>query len=193
MLRRTFLISALAALAAPAQAAPRQYRIGPNGADITYTFLLQGAPVRGRVPLSAADLRIDPNRLTNSTADVRADMRRAKTGLGFATEAMKSPSVLAADEFPESRFTSTRVILGPSGRLSDGAVIEGRLTLRGVTRPIRLNASVYRARGSAADDFSQLSVELTGQISRGAFGASGYPNLVADDVSLLIKADIRAV
>lgn len=189
--RRTLVLGALAALATPAGAAPRQYRIGPGGAEITYTFNLQGSPVRGRVPLSSASLRIDPDRLSNSTADVRADMRRARTGLLFATEAMKSASVLDAQQFPEARFVSTRVRLGPSGRISEGARLDGNLTLRGITRPISLDAALFRPKGSASSDVSRLNVTLRGQISRAAFGATGYPKLVTDRVDLLIKADIQ--
>lgn len=191
--RRHLLLSALAAFATPTLAAQRRYRIGSGGAEITYTFSLQGSPVKGRVPLLQANLSIDPNRLTNSAADVRADMRRARTGLVFATEAMKSASVLDTNAFPESRFVSTRVRLGTSGRLSEGARIDGELTLRGVTRPISLDAALFRAKGSTSDDFSRLSVTLSGQLNRSAYGASGYPKLVADRVALAITADIEAV
>lgn len=191
MHRRTLLLGALASFANPASATPQVYSIGPNGAEITYTFNLQGNEITGRVPLSQAALRIDPQRLTASTVDVRANMRRARTGLVFATEAMKSASVLNTAQFPEARFVSTRVTLGPTGRLSDGARLDGNLTLRGVTRPISLDATLFRPQGSPADDLSRLTVTLRGHLSRTAYGAMGYPKLVADRVALLIKADIQ--
>lgn len=192
MHRRTFTLGALCALATPATAAARRYGIGPGGAEIVYAFTMNGAKAKGTVPLSNANLRIDPNNLAASTADVTADIRKARTGFVFATEALKSKSVLDAQGFPQSRFTSTRVILGPGGSISQGAAIEGRLTLRGVTRPIRLNAALYRPRGSGPEDLSRLSVNLTGTLRRSAFGASGYADIVADTVGLTIRADIIA-
>lgn len=190
--RRSLVTTSLAFLAQPTLAAPRQYELAAQNARITYTFLLNDAPVKGVVPLDTADLVIDPQNLSSSRADVTADIRRARTGLIFATEALKSPSVLDADRFPLARFKSRRVKLGPDGRLSNGATLSGDLTLRGKTRPIELSANVFRASGTASNDFSNLSVNLTGQLSRAEFGATGYQNLVADVVRLDITADIRA-
>lgn len=160
---------------------------------ITYTFLLNGAPVKGTVPVSQADLRVDPKNLGQSTAVVSADVRRARTGLIFATEALKSSSVLDAEKHPNARFRSTSVQLGPGGRLSDGAKLEGDLTLRGVTRRISFDAGLFRVRGSAAEDFSTLTVTLKNRIDRRDFGATGYAELVENTVGIDIRAEITAV
>ncbi|MBY5932014.1 YceI family protein [Tateyamaria omphalii] len=193
MHRRHLLLCALATLAPRTSfAAPTPYRLGAGGATITYTFMLSGAPVKGTIPVSQADLQVDPNNLSASTAVVRADVRRARTGLIFATEALKSESVLDAATHPTAQFRSTRVRVGPGGRISDGATLEGDLTLRGVTRPVRFDAGLFRARGSAADDFSQLTVMLKGRVDRRDFGAIGYPDLVDNTVGIDITAEISA-
>ncbi|MEM8654029.1 MAG: YceI family protein [Pseudomonadota bacterium] len=193
MHRRHVLLSALATLVPhPGWTAPTPYRLGTGGAAITYTFTLNGTPVKGTVPVSQADLKVDPNNLVASTAMVSADVRRARTGLIFATEALKSASVLDADAHPMARFRSTRVRLGPGGRISDGASVDGDLTLRGVTRPVRFDASLFRARGSSADDFSALTVKLAGRLDRRDFGATGFANLVEDTVGIDIVAEIVA-
>ena len=101
--------------------------------------------------------------------------------------------MLGVDEFPRIRFKSRRVQLGPDGRISGGAKITGDLTLRDITRPITLDAALYRAPGSAVDDLERLSAQLTGSLSRAAFGATGYAQLVADTVTLDIRAKIRGV
>jgi len=190
MHRRHFLGLSLAALANPAFAAPRPYTLSGAGATITYTFQLNGAPVKGTVPIDSANLTIDPANLAASTADVTADVRRARTGLIFATEALKSSSVLHATAFPLARFKSTTVVLGPGGRISDGARVDGMLTLRGATRPVRFEASLFRPRGTAQGDFSKLNVKLNGQVNRRDFGAIGYADLVDDTVAIAITAEI---
>ncbi|MEX0309576.1 MAG: YceI family protein [Tateyamaria sp.] len=193
MHRRQLLLLGLATLAPmPGFTAPTPYRLGAGGATITYTFNLSGSPVKGTVPVSQADLVVDPDNLAGSTATVRADVRRARTGLIFATEALKSPSVLDADNHPTALFRSTAVRLGPAGRLSNGARLDGALTLRGVTRNISFDAGIFRARGSAADDFRTLSVVLKGQVDRRDFGATGYADLVDDQVGIDITAEITA-
>ena len=192
MHRRHFIALGLASLATPAFAAPRAYRLSGAGATITYTFHLNGAAIKGTVPIDTANLRIDTSNLAASTADVTADVRRARTGLILATEALKSSSVLNAAAFPLARFTSTRIRLGSRSRLSDGAVIDGLLTLRGETRPVRFDANLFRPRGSAPGDFSALTVDLSGTINRRDFGATGYGDLVDDTVAIAISAEISA-
>ncbi|WP_108837324.1 YceI family protein [Tateyamaria sp. Alg231-49] len=192
MHRRHILALGLAAIAAPTWAAPTPYRLNGAASTITYTFTLEGTPLKGTVPIDRAELQIDPTNLEASTADVTADVRRAKTGLIFATEALKSRSVLAADDFPLARFQSTKVTLGARGRISEGATIEGMLTLRGVTKPVRFDAQLFRAPGSAADDLSALRVILKGSINRADFDAVGYADLVDDTVAIEIDANIEA-
>lgn len=191
--RRRLLATFSAVLLAPHAllAAPLPYRLIPEATDVRFTFLFNGQPQQGRLPVRAARIRIDPQNLARSQADITLDARRARTGLIFATEALKSPGILDTARFPEIRFRSTRIRLGPDGRLSGGAQITGDLTLRGTTRPITLQAALYRRPGTAPNDLRELDVNLTGALSRAAFGATGYTNLVADRVSLTIRARIR--
>jgi polyisoprenoid-binding protein YceI len=140
-----------------------------------------------------ADIRIDLDNLAASSADVTADIRRARTGLIFVTQALLSESVLDADNHPIVRFASTRTRLGEKGRISEGARIDGQLTLRGATRAISLDALLSRPAGTAPDDLSVLFVQLTGTLNRRDFGVTGYPGLVADTVTLDIRAELRAV
>ena len=104
---------------------------------------------------------------------------------------MLGQTVLNAKSHPTIRFVSTDVQLGPSGRISDGARITGDLTVRGVTRPVDPGCEPLSSpRNSASDDLDQLSIGLTGALNRHDFGASGYPDLVAETVGLDIHAEI---
>ncbi|MCY4180420.1 MAG: YceI family protein, partial [Litoreibacter sp.] len=143
------------------------------------------------MPVATSDIAIDLQNLTRSRVDVTVDVRRAKTGFFFATEALKGASVLNAKAYPTIRFTSTRVRLNGSGRLSDGAKIDGNLTIRGVTRPVTLNAALFRQRGTDPSDLSRLSFRLNGTLSRKAFGVNGYPKLVDDTIKLDIVARVK--
>ena len=192
--RRSLILSALAAFAAgPGHARRRPYALVQGAADIRYRFDLSGQEVVGTAPVLRADLQINPRDLKASTAEVSADLRRVRAGLFIVTETLKGETILDVARYPEARFVSTAVRLGPQGRLSDGAALEGLLTLRGVTLPVRFDAGLYRMPGTAPDDLRELSVRLQGAISRSAFGASGYPTLVADQVKIDISAQIQAV
>jgi len=68
--------------------------------------------------------------------------------------------------------------------------VTGELTLRGVTRPVILRAAVYRQPETAPTDRDRLIVLLTGQVNRTEFGASGYPGVIGDTITLRILAYI---
>lgn len=172
--------------APPASAAPEAYRLNASESIVGFTYLFQGNSTQGRMPVKSANMRLDLDNVPASTVDVTLDARRAKAGFIFATETMKGPSVLNTDRFPEIRFRSTSI----TGDLS-GATVIGNLTVRGVTRPVTLKAGLFRQSGTQAGDRSRLIIQLTGTISRAAFGAGGFPKFVDDQIALNIIARIE--
>ncbi|MDW4496634.1 YceI family protein [Sulfitobacter sp. D35] len=190
--RRSLMIGALATFAAPATAASRRYVLTPGRSRIAFAFRLNGAVQTGTVPVANADIRIDPADLGATRADVSADLRRASTGFVFATEALKSPQVLDAACHPLVRYVTRAVRLDNAGRIYDGATVDGDLTMRGTTRPLRLAARLTRPQGTAETDLSRLFLRLSGSLQRSAFGATGYSDIVADRVDLDIRAEIVA-
>lgn len=192
--RRNALVGlgCLAVWPSRARAAPTRYTLIDKGSNVGFRFFLSGVPTQGSMPVKSAQIVIDPQNLGASRVDVTLNVAKARTSLFFATEALVSPQVLDAGRFPTIRFVSQSITLASDGRLSGGASIRGLLTMRGVTRPIALNANVLRAPGSAADDLRYLTVQLDGSVSRTAFGAGGFADLVTDRVDLDILAVIAA-
>lgn len=181
------LLAAAGLWPAAARAAPRDYVLDRDGSEVRFYFTLSGARTAGTMPVRRADLRLDFERVSTSVAVVELQASAARTALIFATEALKSPQVLHTDAFPVIRFVSTRI----TGQGGARAMLEGNVTIRGVTRPLRLAAEIGVPPGAAPGDFRRLTVHLTGSISRSAFGASGYPDMVADRVDLQITAQLR--
>ncbi len=186
--RRCFVTGLLAALPSAARAVPRDYVLEPDVSEVAFSFVLEGIDSRGTMPIERADLTLDFDRVANSTAQVTLDAGRARTNAFFITEALKSQSVLNTAAHPKITFTSRRI-----SAQGAGARIEGDVTLRGVTGPLTLNAQIFRRAGTEAGDLSRLTVMLTGSVSRSAFGASGYANLVEDRVGLNITARLRRI
>jgi polyisoprenoid-binding protein YceI len=80
-------------------------------------------------------------------------------------------------------FVSTKVT--PSGT---SAKIEGNLTLRGVTKPVVLDAKFYGAGANPMSKVATVGFEATTSIKRSDFGvAYGIP-MVSDQVDLKITA-----
>ncbi|NOD75180.1 MULTISPECIES: YceI family protein [unclassified Ruegeria] len=192
VLNRRIFLAGLASLpiARPSHATLSPYVLSTTDTRVGFSFNLSGVMQSGSMPIRSADVNIDTRQLQNSQVSVVLDVSKARTRLPFARMPMLSPSVLDAKQHPTIRFVSTKIELGAQGRISDGARITGDLTVRGVTRPITLNANLYRQAGTAADDLNTLSIGLTGALNRHDFGASGYPDLVRDNVGLDIHAEI---
>ena len=190
--RHVLALLAATALPLPAEAALRRYALDTRRSTVAFRFMASGARLRGTMPVMQADIRIDPGALAKSRVDVSVDATKVRSKAAYALPAMKGPDILDVARHPRVRFVSRSITLGAGGRLSDGAIITGDLTLKGITRPVRFDAGLYRQRGNDASDLSTLSIRLTGRISRKAFGMTGYKALVADAVDLDIVALINA-
>ncbi len=185
--RHILLALLLAQAPAAALAEPKPYVLEGEKSSVGFAYRLNGHPARGVMPVRAAELWLDLQHLERSRITVSLDVRRAQAGMILATTAMRGASVLDARHHPEIRFESIRLRKTP-----DGAEIDGEITLRGVTRPMRLQARLYRQRGTAPSDLAHLSVLLTGALARTDFGASGYGAIVGDRIELRILVRIRA-
>ena len=116
------------------------------------------------------------------------DSAHAEASFPFAAQAMRGPKVLDSADFPQISFQSTSVVAK-----GDGAEIKGQVTLRGVTRPMVMQAMIWRQKGYEAGDLSHLTIRLTGSVNRSDFGAVGWSDMVGDQVRLDILARIARV
>lgn len=182
------ILSLILALLMPiaAFAAPETYRLNKANSVVGFTYMFQGNPNQGRMPVKSAQIQLDLDNVPASKINVTLDASQAKAGFIFATQTMKGPKVLYTERFPDIRFQSTAI----KGDLR-GARIRGNLTIRGVTRPVILQAGLFRQKGTELGDRNRLIVQLTGSVSRAAFGAGGFPGFVDDRIDLNIIARIE--
>ena len=126
----------------------------------------------------------DTSRGLAGTVDVAVDVTSLTTGNPVWDELIASFDPFDADHFPVAVYRSTRV------EWSDGrAIIEGSLTLRGVTKAVPLSASYDVAR-----DGERMLVRAAGSIDRKAFGVSfdlpGCGKLLPRVLRLEIDVDV---
>lgn len=173
------------ALATPSRAAPVAYDLQPDASTVSFETDFGAQKISGDIPLEAADLLLDFDRLANCRIAVVLNAARAGASFPFAAEAMKGPSVLATGAHPKIRFASTAIRAA-----GEGAKVQGNLTIRGVTRPVTLDAMIWRQKGSEKGDLSRLTIRLTGTVNRSDFGATGWADMVSDRVRITITARI---
>ena len=185
---RPFALATVLLTALPAGAEPVPYRLQPDISTVGFSYVLSGEVVNGQMPVTSADIVLDFSAPENSRVAAVVSAADADAGPFFADTAMKGADVLDTDRFPTISFRSTQV----TGTAS-GAVVDGEITIRDITRPIRLNAEFFRQRGTEAGDFSRMSVVLRGAVSRAAFGASGFATLVEDEIGITILARVSRI
>lgn len=179
-------LTALFWLAAmPLSAAPVAYDLQPDASNVAFETDFGAQKITGNIPLDSADLLIDFDRLANCRIDVTLNAAKAGASFPFAAGALKGASVLDTRDHPKMRFASTSVAAAGTG-----ARVKGNLTIRGVTRPVTLNAQIWRQKGTEEGDHSRLTIRLTGKINRSDFGATGWANMVSDTVRITITARI---
>ncbi|MCU0907435.1 MAG: YceI family protein [Rhodobacteraceae bacterium] len=148
----------LAALS-PAAADAIADRPDPAASTVGFGDAPNGTPQRGTMPVAAADIALDVDRAAGRRVRVLQRPGQADAGTPIATEAMRSPGVPDAAAHPEIAFASTAIRAA-----GQGAEVDRRRTIRGVTRDMRLMADIFRPPGSRDHDLSRLTVVLRGTV-----------------------------
>ncbi len=171
-----------------AAAAPASYTIEAAKSKVGFETDFGPDKITGAMPVTQADLVLDFASVAKCTVKVTLDISNATASFPFASQALKGPKVLDAKTYPTITFASTSV-----KAKGDGAEVTGALTIRGVTKPAVLQAQIYRQDGFQEGDYSHLSILLTGSVQRSDFGATGWADMVGDQVRLRILARIARV
>lgn len=179
-------IMALILTVSCAAAEPVRYALDAANSVVSYEVGFGQDKITGRMPVRAANVTLDFQSNANSNVEVVLNAAGATSSFPFAEQALKGPKVLATGQFPDLTFRSTAFQIGTTT-----AQVDGQVTIRGVTRPIRLDAQVYRQQGTDPGDLSKMSVHISGTVNRSEFGATGWSDMVSDRVVIQIVARLN--
>ncbi len=213
---RTLLASAaVIALAAPAfaqddavadapaiEAPAGTYGLDATHASVTWRVLHLGlARYTGRFTDFDATLQWDPENLENISVSATINPASIETDYDDISPERRRDvdfdqelrdEAFRVGEFPEATFQSTSVTLAEDeheGGLAH-AVVEGDLTLLGVTAPVSLHVTLNGA--LAEHPFAgvgALGFSAEGSFDRTAFGLDNWQGSVASDVTIEIEAE----
>jgi polyisoprenoid-binding protein YceI len=165
MLARLLLVLTLL----PAPAVPAPWTLDPT-TSVTADVRWEGKVVEVRFPTLSGRIDFDAERPETAKATIEVAAGDATTGVAVVDQLLRSRDYLGAGQYPTITFRLDR--LARTSRTT--AEVDGRLTLRGVTRPLHLSAEVF-AYGPAKDDPGRFDAGflLEGEIDRTAFGSTG--------------------
>lgn len=164
---RVVLIFMLAVLPALAAAAP--WRLDP-ATEVTVDVAWEGRVVPVRFPELSGAIDFDAEHPERARATISVAAGAASTGAAVVDALVRSRDYLDAARYPSITFRLDR--LTPVSKTA--AEVVGRITLRGVTRPVGFRAEVVRY-GPAAGDGGRFEAgfDLEGRIDRTEFGSTG--------------------
>lgn len=174
-LRLTTLL--LAGLLVTSAARATDFRIDATRSHAVFSVrLLWLHTINGRFTQIAGTVKVDPQGLSTVDASIAVD------SIAMESERFRrwvlAPEFFDAARYPTIRFLSDPV---PYARLSSGGVLNGQLTLRGVTRAVRFE---LLPAGCSPANTQNCLIEARGSISRSAFGMSGRRGTLSDQVQL---------
>jgi polyisoprenoid-binding protein YceI len=195
----TVLLCVAAAAAAAADVVPAgQYRLEPSHASLLFKVDHLGfSNYTARFRRFDATLQFDPARLAASKVRVTVDATSIETDfpdpakLDFNKE-LQGAGWLDAAAHPQMTYRSLRVV--PTG--GRAFRIEGELTLRGITRPLVLEARYNGGyAGHPMDPNARIGFSATGTLKRSDYGMTyGIPPAgstmgVSDAVQVVVEAE----
>ena len=168
-----------------AEAAPTAYILDAAASVVGFESDFGADKIRGQFPIAASAIAIDFSDFRQSTISVTLNAAGAEASIPFAAEAMKGPKNLDTAEFPLITFTSSTVVAN-----GDKAAIEGTITIRGIARPLTMQAQLFQVAGETTGDYTHLTIALSSALNRSDFGANGWADMVGDQVRINILARI---
>lgn len=180
------LPAAAVASARPA-AARNRYVFDARAGQLEFTARHLGVlNSTGRFEDFEAELLIDPERPL--TSQVAVTVRTAAVALGYpgAVELLRSPQFFDVERFPEARFSGRAT---GEGRL-ERFTLAGELTIRGITRPHRMEARLIERRQDPALGREVAAFSAGGTMRRSEFGMTAEQAAISDEIRLTVRARI---
>ncbi len=182
------IICALAISAPLALAQTSAWTSDPAHSQVEFSIShLTVTTVHGHFGKVAATLQFNDADITQSSVNATIDVTNVDTGESPRDSVLRSSDFFDVDKFPTATFVSTRV-----ARNGNKLSITGQLTVRGVTKPVVLEAEGPTQVIAGADHRPHTSFSATTTISRTAFGiATMFPDMVAgEDAKLTITLEV---
>lgn len=171
---------------APAFAQPREYVLDPEHLVVAFLVDHAGfARVLGRFTSVQGEFSYDSDTRELSAGHVRIGSNSVASDDRRRDRHVRGGDFLDARSHPLIEFRAGELRLDAIGR----GELEGRLTIRGTTRPITLQARLNQEAQSPFTDDTVLGGSLRGTLSRSDFGIDYglEQGWVGDEVELIIE------
>ncbi|MFL9825270.1 YceI family protein [Rhodoplanes sp. SY1] len=160
------------------------YKVDPDHTQVAFTVNHFGfTDYFGLLGGSTGTLTLDPKRPGAAQVTIEIPLAAAVTTSKELDAHLQAADFFETAKFPKASFRSTRVEVD-----GERARIVGDLTLRGVTRPVVLDARFTGAGVNPMNKAATIGFEATTSVKRSEFGMKFALPVVSDQVDLRIVA-----
>lgn len=179
------LASLLAALAAPALAAPESFVLDANHTFPSFSYSHFGYSIQtSRFNKTTGKVVLDKAARTGSV-DVTMDMKSVDTGSALFNEHIQGEDFLDTAKYPTASFKSSAVTFEGDKPVA----VAGILTIKGVSKPVTLKVSQFQLMPHPMMKRDAIGANATATIKRSEFNAGKYAPYVGDDVTISIAIE----
>jgi len=174
-----------AVVAAPALAAPETYVVDGNHTFPRFSYSHFGYSTQlSRFDKTTGTVVFDKAAKTGAV-DIVIDAKSVDTGSATFNEHIQGEDFLDTAKYPTATFKSTKVVFEGDKPVA----IEGKLTLKGVTKPVTLTVTSFQAMPHPMTKKDAIGANAYTVVKRSEFNAGKYAPNVGDDVRIDIAIE----
>src|SRR5687767_12219714 len=173
-LPRHLLSLCVAALCFSMLAGAAQYRLDPAKSSLSFVFTQAGARSEGQFKKFDVHLTLDPKQPASGKLEVVVQVGSLDTADAERDQTLKDPDLFNVAKFPEARFVSSSIASSGADRYE----ANGKLTIRGVTRDVRVPFT-FKAAGDMKGQFAIRRLDFG--VGQGEWKSTEW---VANDVTV---------
>ncbi len=165
------------------------YAIDKGHTYVTFSYLHQGlsypllraVDVDGELSLNAADVGSSQVAIAIAADSIRSN-------INYFDAELASPKFFNAGRFPHITYVAERMSMSADG----SGVLEGIVTIRNISKPLKLNVTINGAMINPLSRKPVVGVSATGVLNRSDFELDRFIPAVSDEVSIRIEAEFAS-
>ena len=136
------------ALFLPFSAHAALWTIDAAQSSLSFSGKQNGEEYKGTFTRFTPAVEFDPKAPQKGKISVDIDLTSVKMGDKDQQDSVVEPAFFDTQTYPTARYVSTRISTDPD--IVDGFIVQGTLTLKGISKPVKLTFNMYRKPGDIA-------------------------------------------
>ena len=162
------------------------YAIDKGHTYVSFSYLHQGLSYpRLRAADVDGELTLNAGSPGDSQVAISIAVDSIRSNIDYFDEELASPKFFNAAKFPHITFVADSMDMASA----EGGMLQGVITIRGISRPLSLDVKINGAMTNPITNKPVIGVSATGALNRSEFELDRFIPAVSDQVTLRIEAE----